>query len=284
MQTILITGGTGSFGRKFIEMVEAKRLIVYSRDELKQHEMKILYPDVSYFIGNIKDKERLTRAFEADVDIVIHAAALKQVPSCEYNPYEAIKTNILGAQNIIDAAIDTGVKKVIALSTDKAVNPTNIYGATKMCMEKLFIQGNSYAGSKNPFSCVRYGNVWGSRGSVIPVFDEQSKTGTIQVTDKRMTRFWITLEEAVNFVVQSLDVMQGGEIFVPKIKSSNIMDIAETYDCDIEFTGIRDGEKLHETLISEDEARHTVDCGDYYKIEPFWRKSKGKINGAYRSK
>ena len=277
-KTILITGGTGSFGKKFIEIVlkkySPKRIIVFSRDELKQHEMRMKWSDdskVTYFIGDIRDKERLYRAFGANVDVVVHAAALKQVPACEYNPFEAIKTNILGAQNIIDAAIDCGVPKVLALSTDKAVNPINLYGATKLCAEKLFIQGNSYAGPKNTrFSCVRYGNVVGSRGSVIPVFREQSKTGKITITDQRMTRFWITLDQGVEFVIRCINSMHGGEVFVPRIPSMNIMELAKAIspECTIEYTGIRPGEKIHETLISPDESRHTVKTKDMFVILP----------------
>lgn len=277
-KTILLTGGTGSFGKKFIQITlknyNPKRIIVFSRDELKQHEMRMKIPNetkVSYFIGDIRDKERLYRAFGANVDIVVHAAALKQVPACEYNPFEAIKTNILGAQNIIDAAIDCGIPKVLALSTDKAVNPINLYGATKLCAEKLFVQGNSYAGPKNTrFSCVRYGNVVGSRGSVIPVFREQSKTGKITITDQRMTRFWITLDQGVEFVIKCINSMHGGEVFVPRIPSMNIMDLAKAIapECAIEYNGIRPGEKIHETLISVDESRHAVRTKDMFVILP----------------
>jgi len=275
--TVLVTGGTGSFGRKFVEVMlreyEPKKLIIFSRDELKQHEMRISgfdHPSLRYFIGDVRDKDRLYRAFNG-VDIVVHAAALKQIPACEYNPFEAIMTNIIGAKNVIDAAIDQGVKKVMALSTDKAVNPVNLYGATKLCMEKLFVQGNSYSGEKGPkFSCVRYGNVVGSRGSVIPLFREQRKTGKITITDKRMTRFWITLEQGVRFVIRCIEQMQGGEVFVPKIPSMRIMDLAEAVapGCEIEFIGIRPGEKLHEVLISKDEARYTLDLGDMFVIQP----------------
>jgi UDP-N-acetylglucosamine 4,6-dehydratase len=277
-KTILLTGGTGSFGKKFVEIVlskyNPKRIIIFSMDELKQHEMQMKLSNdsrISYFIGDIRDKERLYRAFKANVDIVVHAAALKQVPACEYNPFEAIKTNILGAQNIIDAAIDCGIPKVLALSTDKAVNPINLYGATKLCAEKLFVQGNSYAGQKNTrFSCVRYGNVVGSRGSVIPLFREQSKSGKITITDQRMTRFWITLDQGVEFVARCIELMQGGEVFVPRIPSMNIMELAKAIspDCTIEYTGIRPGEKLHETLISADESRHTVKVNDMFVIQP----------------
>lgn len=275
--SILVTGGTGSFGKKFVEMVlrgsRPHKLIVFSRDELKQHEMRVhglTDPCMRYFIGDVRDRERLRRAMNG-VDVVIHTAALKHVSACEYNPIEAVQTNIIGAQNIINAAIDAGVKKVLALSTDKAVNPVNLYGASKLCAEKLFIQGNAYSGAGGTlFSCVRYGNVMGSRGSVIPLFREQRKTGTISVTDERMTRFWLTLEQGVNFVLHCLDQMHGGEIFVPKIPSAKLVDLVATMapDCKKTVTGIRAGEKLHECLISEDEARHTVELSDMYVIEP----------------
>jgi UDP-N-acetylglucosamine 4,6-dehydratase len=291
--SILITGGTGSFGNKFVEMVLAKysprRLIVFSRDELKQFEMRQRLPDkvgspMRYFIGDVRDPDRLRRAMEG-VEIVIHTAALKQVPSCEYNPFEAVKTNIYGAQNVIDAAIDTGVKKVIALSTDKAVSPINLYGATKLCAEKIFIQGNAYAGSKGTrFSCVRYGNVIGSRGSVIPLFKEQQKNGKITITDPRMTRFWITLDEAVDLVIKALHHMQGGEIFVPRLPSMKIIDLAQAIapDCEIEFIGIRPGEKLHEMLITEEEGRNTVAFNGMYIIMPnlSWWKRQNYKSGA----
>ena len=282
--TILITGGTGSFGQAFVKRVladhEPKRLIIFSRDELKQYEMQQKVNDsrVSFFIGDVRDNERLNRALQADVDILIHAAALKQVPACEYNPFEAIKTNIVGAENIINSAIDCGVKKIIALSTDKAVNPINLYGATKLCAEKLFVQGNSYAGSKNThFSCVRYGNVIGSRGSVVPLFLKQRESGCVTVTDKRMTRFWITLNRGVDFVIQCLSLMHGGEIFVPRIPSMNIMDLVKTIapECEIEYSGIRPGEKLHEVLISSDESLRTVKHDNMFVIQPqfsWWRK------------
>jgi UDP-N-acetylglucosamine 4,6-dehydratase len=282
---VLITGGTGSFGKKFTEIMlreyHPKKLIIFSRDELKQHEMRQVYPDtgdspIRFFIGDIRDRDRLYRAFHG-VDIVVHAAALKQVPACEYNPFEAVQTNILGAKNVIDAAIDRGVKKVMALSTDKAVNPVNLYGATKLCAEKLFIQGNSYSGEGGTrFSCARYGNVVGSRGSVVPLFLEQRKQGRITITDPRMTRFWITLEQGVRFVIKCIEIMHGGEIFVPKIPSMNILDLAKAIapDCEVEYIGIRPGEKLHEVLISEDEARYTVELDDMYIIQPvypWWR-------------
>ena len=278
-KTILITGGTGSFGKKFTQIMlreyHPRKLIIFSRDELKQHEMRQVYPDTGdspmrYFIGDVRDRERLYRAFNG-VDIVVHAAALKQIPSCEYNPFEAIKTNIWGAKNVIDAAIDQGVKKVMAISTDKAVNPINLYGATKLCMEKLFVQGNSYSSEGGPrFSCARYGNVVGSRGSVIPVFKKQREDGKITVTDERMTRFWITLEQGVRFVIRCIEQMQGGEVFVPKIPSMRLMDLAEAVapGCEIEFIGIRPGEKLHEILISRDESRYTLELEDMFVIQP----------------
>lgn len=275
-KTILVTGGTGSFGRRFIDIVLKEftptKLIVFSRDELKQHEMWLQYPGdpMRYFIGDVRDRERLARAMQG-VDIVIHAAALKQVPACEYNPLEAVKTNVLGAGNIIEAAIDQGVKKVMAMSTDKAVNPINVYGATKLCAEKLFVQGNAYSGMEGTrFSCVRYGNVLGSRGSVIPTFREQKATGKITITDDRMTRFWLTLEQGVRFVIRCTEAMQGGEVFVPKIPSMRIMDLAEAVapGCEIDNIGIRPGEKLHEVLISKDEARSTMELEDMYVIQP----------------
>ena len=272
-KTVLITGGTGSFGKAATEMILAqkpKKLIIFSRDELKQFEMSKDYPEVVFFVGDVRDKDRLYRAF-TDVDLVIHAAALKQIPSCEYNPFEAIKTNVLGAQNVIEAAIDRGVKKVVALSTDKAANPINLYGATKLCSDKLFVAGNAYSGGKGTrFAVVRYGNVVGSRGSVIPFFKSIRQTGRIPITDERMTRFWITLEGAVQLVFTAFDKMQGGEIFVPKIPSMKITDLAEAVapDCEIDIIGIRPGEKLHELMIPEDDARRTLDMGDYYIIQP----------------
>jgi UDP-N-acetylglucosamine 4,6-dehydratase len=276
-QVVLITGGTGSFGRKFTEILlkeyHPKKVIIFSRDELKQHEMRQLYPDgpdspLRFFIGDVRDRERLSRAFHG-VDLVVHAAALKQVPACEYNPFEAILTNVIGAKNIIDAAIAENVKQVLALSTDKAVNPVNLYGATKLCAEKLFVQGNAYAGSqKTRFSCVRYGNVVGSRGSVIPLFVKQRQQGRVTVTDPRMTRFWITLEQGVRFVIHCVERMHGGEVFVPKIPSMNMMDLVEAVapGCAVEQVGIRPGEKLHEVLVSEDEARNTVELDDMFVV------------------
>ncbi|OGC11393.1 UDP-N-acetylglucosamine 4,6-dehydratase (inverting) [candidate division WOR-1 bacterium RIFOXYA12_FULL_52_29] len=276
-QSVLITGGTGSFGKKFINIVlkEARpeRLIVYSRDELKQFEMQQYLKGqsaVRFFIGDVRDKDRLMRAFDG-VDYVVHAAALKQVPAMEYNPSEAIKTNINGAMNIIEAAIDKGVKRIVALSTDKACNPINLYGATKLCSDKLFISGNSYAGSRDTrFAVVRYGNVVGSRGSVVPFFKEKAREGVLPITDDRMTRFWITLEQGVRFVIKSFERMHGGELFVPKIPSMNIMDLAKAIapDCKTKVVGIRPGEKLHEVMISEDDARQTLELDDCYVIQP----------------
>jgi UDP-N-acetylglucosamine 4,6-dehydratase len=275
-KSIMITGGTGSFGQKCTELLlkenPPRRLIIFSRDELKQHEMQQQFPDphMRFFIGDVRDRDRLYRAMK-DVDIVIHAAALKQVPACEYNPFEAVKTNILGAVNVIDAAIDCGVDRVIAISTDKAVNPVNLYGATKLCAEKLFVQGNAYSGfGETRFSCVRYGNVVASRGSVIPLFLQQRTSGTITVTDKRMSRFWITLAQGVKFVLRCLETMHGGEVFVPKIPSMNIMDLVTTIapDCQVQFNGMRPGEKIHELLVSPDEARQTLEFPDMFVIQP----------------
>ena len=279
-KTILITGGTGSFGKKFIQTVldryEPKKVIVYSRDELKQFEMQQVLPDdgklpMRYFIGDVRDLARLKMAMEG-VDIVIHAAALKQVPSIEYNPFEAVKTNVLGAQNVIDAAFERGVKKVIALSTDKAAAPINLYGATKLTSDKLFIAANNYKGWKDiKFSVVRYGNVMGSRGSVIPYFMEKKKDGVLPITDKRMTRFNITLQEGVDFVLKSLERMWGGELFVPKIPSYRILDLAEAIapDCKIREIGIRPGEKIHEEMITATDAINTIEYDDYYVIVPY---------------
>jgi UDP-N-acetylglucosamine 4,6-dehydratase len=276
-QTVLVTGGTGSFGKKFVEIMlneyRPKKLIIYSRDELKQHEMRVQgfdHPSLRFFIGDVRDQSRLLRAFHR-VDIVVHAAALKQVPACEYNPLEAVKTNINGATKIIDAALDTGVTKVLALSTDKAVNPVNLYGATKLVAEKLFVQANAYSGQAGTrFACVRYGNVVGSRGSVIPLFKQQRETGRITLTDERMTRFWITLEQGVRFVIRSIELMQGGEVFVPKIPSTRMTDLADVAapDCQVEVIGIRPGEKLHEVLVSRDEARQALEFDDMYLIQP----------------
>jgi UDP-N-acetylglucosamine 4,6-dehydratase len=251
---------------------EAAKVIVLSRDELKQSEMQQKFTDsrLRFFIGDVRDRDRLYRAFDG-VDIVIHAAALKQVPACEYNPLEAIRTNVLGAANVIDAAIDRNVKKVVALSTDKAANPINLYGATKLCADKLFVAANNYSGlHETRFSVVRYGNVVGSRGSVIPFFLEKRKTGVLPVTDPRMTRFWLTLEQGVQFVLDSLERMKGGEIFVPKIPSMKVTDLAQSIapNCATEIVGIRPGEKLHEVMVPEDDARHTVEYDDYFAILP----------------
>lgn len=281
-KTILITGGTGSFGKKCVEVLLRRfrphKIIVFSRDEFKQYEMAQRfppdrYPCMRYFLGDVRDQERLARAFHG-VDYIIHAAALKQIPAAEYNPFEAVKTNILGAQNIINVAIDRGVKKVIALSTDKAANPINLYGATKLCADKLFIAGNSYVGRhETVFGVVRYGNVVGSRGSVIQLFLKQRPTGVLTITDPRMTRFWITLEQAVNFVLYSLEKMVGGEIFVPKLPSMNIMDLAAAIapECQTRIIGIRPGEKLHEVMVTRDEARNTLEFQDYFVIKPEFR-------------
>jgi UDP-N-acetylglucosamine 4,6-dehydratase len=277
-KVVLVTGGTGSFGKKFIEIMLAEyhpaKLIVFSRDELKQHEMRVTgfdHPSLRYFIGDVRDQERLRRAMNG-VDIVVHAAALKQVPACEYNPMEAIKTNILGSSNVIDAALDAGIKKVIALSTDKAVNPVNLYGATKLAAEKLFVQSNAYAGvGDTRFSCVRYGNVVGSRGSVIPFFIQQRQNGgRLTITDERMTRFWLTLEQGVRFVIRCAEQSHGGEVFVPKIPSTRILDLARVIapDAELEFVGIRPGEKLHEVLVHEDEARAALEMDDMFVVMP----------------
>jgi UDP-N-acetylglucosamine 4,6-dehydratase/5-epimerase len=283
-QVVLVTGGTGSFGKKFVEIMlreyQPRRLVIFSRDELKQHDMRASGfddPSLRYFIGDVRDAGRLQRAL-AGVTVVVHAAALKQVPACEYNPFEAIQTNIMGGRNVIDAAIDQKVPRILALSTDKAVNPINLYGATKLCAEKMFVQANAYAGAQDTrFSCARYGNVVGSRGSVIPVFLEQRKCGRITITDPRMTRFWLTLEHGVRFVIAAIEQMHGGEIFVPKIPSMRLMDLAEAVapGCALEFIGIRPGEKLHEVLLSDDEARSAVELDDMFIIKPshpWWSK------------
>ena len=278
-KSILITGGTGSFGKKFIKTVldkyKPKKVIVYSRDELKQFEMQQEFPDnnypsMRYFIGDVRDYHRLKMAM-SDVDIVIHAAALKQVPACEYNPFEAVKTNIIGGQNVIDSAISQGVEKVIALSTDKAAAPINLYGATKLASDKLFVAANNYSGENNiKFSVVRYGNVMGSRGSVIPFFQSKMGTGLLPITDERMTRFNITLQNGVDFVLQCLDKMWGGELFVPKIASYNILDVAKAIapECKYEMVGIRPGEKLHEEMITETDALNSVEFEKYFVILP----------------
>jgi len=279
-KVILVTGGTGSFGQKFVEVIlndyHPKKLIVFSRDELKQHEMRQRFSDqtpgsrVRYFLGDVRDVDRLRRAMNG-VEIVVHAAALKQVPACEYNPFEAVLTNIMGAKHVIDAAIDCKVKQVIAISSDKAVNPVNLYGATKLCAEKLFVQGNAYAGKDGTrFSCARYGNVVGSRGSVIPTVLEQRRNGRITITHPEMTRFWLTPEQGVRFVIKCLGKLHGGEIFVPKIPSMSIVDLFKAIapECQVEHIGIRPGEKMHEVLVSEDEARHTIELEDMYAILP----------------
>jgi len=283
-ESVLVTGGTGSFGRKFVEIMlreyHPHRLVIFSRDELKQQEMResgFQHTSLRYFIGDVRDVGRLKRAL-AGVTVVVHAAALKQVPACEYNPFEAIQTNIMGGRNVIDAAIDVGVRRILALSTDKAVNPINLYGATKLCAEKMFVQANAYAGAQDTrFSCARYGNVVGSRGSVIPIFLEQKKRGKITLTDPRMTRFWLTLEQGVKFVIGCIEQMRGGEIFVPKIPSMRLAELAETIapGCTVETIGIRPGEKLHEVLVSDDESRHTLETEEMFVIQPShpWWKS-----------
>jgi len=288
-QVVLVTGGTGSFGTRFVEVMlrdyRPQKLIVFSRDELKQHEMRasgLDHPSLRYFLGDVRDQQRLERAFSG-VSVVVHTAALKQVPACEYNPFEAIQTNITGGKNVIEAAINCGVRRIVALSTDKAVNPINLYGATKLCAEKMFVQANAYAGAQDTrFSCARYGNVVGSRGSVIPIFMEQRGRGRITLTDPRMTRFWITLDQGVRFVVRCIEQMHGGEIFVPKIPSMKLLDMAQAIApaCQIDCTGIRPGEKLHEVLLSEDEARNAIESDDMFVIQPaqsWWRKENWKI-------
>jgi UDP-N-acetylglucosamine 4,6-dehydratase len=277
-KAILITGGTGSFGKKFVQIVlenyEPKKLIVFSRDELKQFEMSQRwsvkkYPFLQYVLGDVRDRERLGSVLNG-VDYVIHAAALKQVPAAENNPSEYIKTNIMGSMNVIESAISNNVKKVIGLSTDKACNPINLYGATKLCADKLFVAANTSSGLNTRFTVVRYGNVLGSRGSVIPFFKERAQTGVLPITDPRMTRFWITLDQAVHFVIKSLELSKGGEIFVPRIPSMKIIDLGKAIapTCKHEVVGIRPGEKLHETLIGEDDARNTVAFNECYIIQP----------------
>jgi len=276
-KTVLVTGGTGSFGRAFIRTLlnehPPKKLIVFSRDELKQHEMRAAGfdgPRLRYFIGDVRDEARLRRAMQG-TDIVVHAAALKQVAACEYNPFEAILTNIMGAHNVVEAALDGGVQRVMALSTDKAVNPVNLYGATKLAAEKLIVQSNAYAGGRGTrFSCVRYGNVVGSRGSVVPVFLRQRERGVITLTDDRMTRFWLSLDQGVRFTIGCIEQMEGGEVFVPKIPSMRVVELARAMapESRIEVIGIRAGEKLHEVLVSEDEARHTVDLDEMFVVQP----------------
>ena len=276
-QTVLVTGGTGSFGHAFVKLTlerfKPKKLIIFSRDEMKQWEMARIYSGdsrVRFFIGDVRDKDRLARA-TSGVDILVHAAATKIVPTAEYNPFEAIKTNILGAMNVLDVSIDNGVKKVVALSTDKASSPINLYGATKLVSDKLFVAGNNYTGSgPTRFSVVRYGNVMGSRGSVIPFFLSQKGSGVLPITDPEMTRFMITLEQGVDLVWKALDDMRGGEIYVKKIPSMRVVDIASTIDPEarLEVVGVRAGEKIHEQMIGPEDAPRTFDCGDYFKILP----------------
>lgn len=276
-KSVLVTGGTGSFGRRFIAEILAstkvRRVIVFSRDELKQFEHQQEHPGeerLRWFIGDVRDYQRLRRAFHG-VEVVIHAAALKQVPAAEYNPFEAVKTNVHGAQNVIEAAIENEVERVVALSTDKACSPVNLYGATKLVSDKLFIQGNAYAaGTRTRFSVVRYGNVVGSRGSVVPFFQQLASSGVLPITDERMTRFWITLDEGVRFVLQSLHRMHGGELFVPKIPSMRVTELAQAIapDARLEVVGIRPGEKIHEEMINVSDARSTIDMGDHYVIQP----------------
>ena len=289
--SILITGGTGSFGQEFTKLLltkyKARKVVVFSRDELKQYEMaqEINAPNLRYFIGDVRDEDRLRRALNG-IDIIIHAAALKQVPAAEYNPIECIKTNVIGAENIINASLDTSVKKVVALSTDKAVNPMNLYGATKLCSDKLFVAANNLSGAKGPiFSVVRYGNVVGSRGSVIPFFKKLKETGKLPITDRRMTRFWLTLQQGAQFVEKCIPLMLGGEVFIPKIPSMKIIDLAAAIgpQCEQEVVGIRPGEKLHEIMIPSDEARNTREYSSFYIIQPShhdWNKDEvNKYNG-----
>lgn len=301
-KSILITGGTGSFGRAFVRWtlkhLEPRRLAILSRDELKQYEFRQEIgndPRVRWFIGDVRDHDRLSRALHG-VDAVVHAAAMKQIDTAEYNPFECIRTNVFGAENVINACIDMGVDRVVALSTDKASSPINLYGASKLCSDKLFVAGNHYAGHQaTRFSVVRYGNVMGSRGSVIPLFRRLAATGRLPITDQRMTRFWITLPQAVKFVVDSFDRMTGGEIFVPRIPSTRVVDLARAIapEAELDIVGIRAGEKLHEEMIEENDARRTVALDDYYIIAPVlaeWADSNMRFDGkpvpdgfAYRS-
>lgn len=279
--TILLTGGTGSFGRAFLRRVRTlwpdAVVRIYSRDELKQLHLREEFGDegVRYLIGDVRDRDRLVRA-ASGADLILHAAAMKQVPVCEYNPFEAIQTNVLGTQNVVDAAIDAGVAKVLALSTDKAVNPVNLYGATKLCAEKIVVQGNAYATQTTTcLSCVRYGNVVGSRGSVVPRFRQQAGEGRLTITDMRMTRFWISLDQAVDLVLYALENMVGGEVFIPKIPSMRISDLANAIapGVQVDVIGIRPGEKVHEVLMTVDEARHSIDAGEVYVVlpeHPWW--------------
>ena len=289
--SILVTGGTGSFGHTFVPMTlqkyNPKRLVIYSRDEMKQWDMALKYEDdkrVSFIIGDVRDKSRIARALDG-IDYVVHAAATKIVPTAEYNPFECVKTNINGAMNLIDACIDSEVKRVVALSTDKASNPINLYGATKLASDKLFVAANPYAGIHDSrFSVVRYGNVMGSRGSVIPFFLSKANTGVLPITDPRMTRFMITLEQGVELVWHAFDDMEGGEIYVKKISSMNIMDIAKAVAPDAEFKtiGVRPGEKIHEQMIGYEDAPHTYEFDDHYKILPAihnWSSDHARING-----
>jgi UDP-N-acetylglucosamine 4,6-dehydratase (inverting) len=286
-KTILVTGGTGSFGQKFTEMVlkryKPKAIRIFSRGEYLQWEMQKKFNDnrLRFLIGDVRDKERLSRAMDG-VDVVVHAAALKHVTVAEYNPIEAIRTNVDGTANVVNAAIDNKVEKVLLISSDKAVNPVNLYGATKLCAEKLFTHANSYVGDKKTrFSCVRYVNVLQTRGSVVPLFQEQKKTGVLTVTDEKMTRFFITLEQGIELVFSALENMNGGEVFIPKAPSMKIMDLAKAVaqDAKIEIIGVRPGEKLHEALLTTDEASHTKEFDNYYIVEPeftFWNKENSK--------
>jgi UDP-N-acetylglucosamine 4,6-dehydratase len=281
-KVVLITGGTGSFGTAYVRRLlrehEPAAVRIYSRDELKQYDMRRAFDDdprLRFFLGDVRSLERLTQATRG-CDVIIHAAALKQVPACEYNPFEAVQTNVIGAENVVSAAIRNDVPKVLALSTDKAVNPVNLYGATKLCAEKIVSQGNAYAAeSPSRFATVRYGNVVGSRGSVIPLFKRQASTGTLTITDEEMTRFWITIEQAVEFVIGCLSRMRGGEVFVPKLPSMRVGDVADALapECDRRIVGIRPGEKVHEVLLTEDEARHATEFENHFAILPsfpFW--------------
>jgi UDP-N-acetylglucosamine 4,6-dehydratase len=275
--TVLVTGGTGSFGNAFatrmVEEFPTTTVRIFSRDEMKQYQMAERFgdhPNLRFLIGDVRDRSRLIRAMDG-VDTVVHAAAMKHVPLCEYNPFEAVQTNVLGTQNVVDAAIDAGVGRVVALSTDKAVNPINLYGATKLCAEKIVVQGNAYAATRRTrLSCVRYGNVVGSRGSVVPLFQRQRADGRLTVTDERMTRFWITLEQAVDLVLSTVDRSVGGEIFVPRIPSMRVVDLARAVagDLPVDIVGIRPGEKLHEVLLTGDESRHAVEMADGFVIVP----------------
>jgi UDP-N-acetylglucosamine 4,6-dehydratase len=290
--TILLTGGTGSFGNAFLERVldEWPDVVVrvYSRDELKQSELRTRFGDaqVRYLIGDVRDRSRMSRAAQG-CDVIVHAAAMKQVPACEYNPFEAVRTNVLGAQHVVDAAIDAKVDRVVALSTDKAVNPVNLYGATKLCAEKIFVQGNAYAAqSSTRLACVRYGNVVGSRGSVVPVFQRQAADdGRLTITDERMTRFWITLPQAVDLVLYALEHMTGGEVFIPKIPSMRVTDLAEAIGPGLpqQVVGIRPGEKLHELMLTTDESRHAIDAGEVYVVLPehvWWDERGPQVTGS----